>query len=66
MTMATQQVINISRQLQHCEEEEKIIAWSIKEAIFISANGPSINKNTAKYQLPQIWDKVLVITPELG
>ena len=38
---------------------------SIKEAIFIRVNYPSLNRNIGKYQLPHIWDEVLMNSPEL-
>ena len=44
--------------------EEKNHAWSVKEAIFIWVNDPSLNKNIGNYQLPHIWDEVLVSLPE--
>ena len=41
------------------------IARSIKEAILIRVNDPSLNRNIGKYQLPHIWDEVLVMSPEV-
>ena len=41
------------------------IARSIKEAILIRVNGPSLNRNMGKCQLPHIWDEVLVNSSEL-
>ena len=40
--------------------EDQSIARTIKEAILIRVNDPSLNRNIAKYQLPHIWDEVLV------
>ena len=40
--------------------EDHSIARTIKEAIV-----PSLNRNIGKFQLPHIWDKVLVKSPEL-
>ena len=40
-------------------------ARSIKEAILIRVNDPSLNRNIGKYQLPHIWDEVLMNSPEL-
>ena len=35
----------------------------MKEAILIRVNDPSLNRNIDKYQLPHIWDEVLVKSP---
>ena len=35
------------------------IARTIKEAILIRVNDPSLNRNIGKYQLAHIWDEVL-------
>ena len=32
---------------------------NIKEAMFIMANDPSLNRNIGKYQLPHVWDQIL-------
>ena len=45
--------------------EDQGIARTIKETILIRVNDPSINRNIGKYQLPHIWDEVLVKSPEL-
>ena len=45
--------------------EDQSIARTIKEAILIRVNNPSLNRNIGKYQLPHIWDEVLVKSPEL-
>ena len=45
--------------------KDNSIARNIKEAIFIRANDPSLNRNSGKFQLPQIWDEVLARSPEL-
>ena len=45
--------------------EDQNIARAIKEAILIRVNDPSLNRNIGKYQLPHIWDEVLVMSPEL-
>ena len=45
--------------------EDQNIARTIKEAILIRVNDPSLNRNIAKYQLPHIWDEVLVKSPKL-
>ena len=41
------------------------ISRTIKEAIYIRVNNPTLNRNVGKYNLPHIWDKVLFATPEL-
>ena len=41
-------------------------ARSIKEAILIRVNDPSLNRNIGKYQLPHIWDEVLMNSLELS
>ena len=45
--------------------EDQSIARTIKEAILIRVNDPSLNGNIGKYQLPHIWEEVLVKSPEL-
>ena len=46
-------------------KEDQSIARAIKEAILTRVNDPSLNRNISKYQLPHIWDEVLVKSPEL-
>ena len=46
--------------------EDQSIARTIKEAILIRVNDPSLKRNIGKYQLPHIWDEVLVKSPELN
>ena len=38
---------------------------TIKEALYIRVNDPSININVGKYHLPHVWDEVLYNTSEL-
>ena len=38
---------------------------TIKEALYIRVNNPSLNRNLGKYHLPHVWDEVLVTTSEL-
>ena len=38
---------------------------SIKEALYIRANNPSLNRNVGKFHLPHIWDEVLLNISEL-
>ena len=45
--------------------ENQSIARAIREAMLITVNDPSLNRNIGKYQLPHIWDEVLVKSPEL-
>ena len=37
----------------------------IKESIFVRVNSPTLNNNVGKFNLPHIWDKVLINTPGL-
>ena len=41
------------------------MARTIKLAIYIRVNNPTLNRNIGKYNLPHIWDKVLFSIPEL-
>ena len=41
------------------------LARTIKESIFIRVNNPTLNKNIGKFNLPHIWDRVLLNTPGL-
>ena len=45
--------------------EDQSMARTIREAMLIRVNDPSLNRNIGKYQLPHIWDEVLVKSPEL-
>ena len=47
------------------ERKDQNIARTIKEAILIRVNDPSLNRNIGKFQLPHIWDEVLVKSLEL-
>ena len=38
---------------------------TIKEAIFIWVQDPTLNMNLGKYQLPHIWDHLLLASPTL-
>ena len=38
---------------------------TIKEAIYIRVNDPSLNRNVGKYHLPHVWDEVLANVSEL-
>ena len=37
----------------------------IKESIFIRVNNPTLNNNIGKFNLPHIWDRVLINIPGL-
>ena len=37
----------------------------IKESIYIRVNNPTLNNNIGKFNLPHIWDRVLINTPGL-
>ena len=45
--------------------EEQNLSRLIKESMFIRVNNPSLNKNIGKYQLPHVWDEVLINNIEL-
>ena len=45
--------------------EDQNLLRTIKEAIYIRANNPSLNKNVGKSHLPHIWDEVLLNISEL-
>ena len=38
---------------------------TIKEAMFIRANGPSLNRNIGKFQLSHLFNAVLLNSPDL-
>ena len=41
------------------------LARNIKESILIRVNNPTLNRNIGKFNLPHIWDRVLLNTPDL-
>ena len=45
--------------------EDQSMTRTIREAMLIRVNDPSLNRNIGKYKLPHIWDEVLVKSPEL-
>ena len=45
--------------------EDQNLSRAIKEALYITVNNPSLNRNIDKYHLPHIWDEVLLNTSEL-
>ena len=46
--------------------EGNSLARNIKESIFIRVNNPTLNKNIDKFNLPHIWDRILLNTPGLN
>ena len=45
--------------------DDQSMTRAIREAMLIRVNDPSLNRNIGKYQLPHIWDEVLVKSPEM-
>ena len=45
--------------------DDQSIARAIKDSMLIRVSDPTLNRNIGKYQLPHIWDEVLVKSPEL-
>ena len=45
--------------------EDQNLIRTIKEALYIRVNNPSLNKNIGKYHLPHICDEVLCNSPEM-
>ena len=46
--------------------ENHSLLRTIKEALYIRANNPSLNRNIGKFHLPHIWDEVLLNISELN
>ena len=46
--------------------EDQSLLRTIKEALYIRANNPSLNRNVGKFHLPHIWDEVLLNISELN
>ena len=42
------------------------LARNIQESIFIRVNNPTLNNNIGKFNLPHIWDRVLLNTQGLN
>ena len=40
------------------------LARNIYESIFIRVNHPTLNRNSGKFNLPHIWDRVLLNTSD--
>ena len=45
--------------------DDQSMTRTIREAMLIRVNDPSLNRNIGKYQLPYIWNEVLVRSLEL-
>ena len=45
--------------------EGRDLARTIKEAIYIRVNNPSLNRNVGKYHVSHLWDRVLCNTHSL-
>ena len=45
--------------------EDRDLARTIKEAIYIRVNNPMLNRNVGKYNHSHLWDRVLFNTPGL-
>ena len=45
--------------------EDQNLIRTIKEAVYIRANNPFLNKNDGKFHLPHLWDEVLLNISEL-
>ena len=48
------------------DNESQGVTRTLKEAMFIRDNNPSLNRNLGKYQLPNIWYEVLQDTLSLS
>ena len=51
---------------QRIGREEHNLARNIKESIYIKVNNPTLNNNIGKFNLPHIWDRVLLNTKSLN
>ena len=45
--------------------EDQNLMRTIKKALYIRVNNPSLNRNIGKYHLQHIWDEILFNIPEL-
>ena len=52
--------------IQIIGREGHSLARNIKESIFIRVNKPTLNRNIGKFNLPHLWDRVLLNTPGLN
>ena len=46
--------------------EDQNLMRTIKKALYIRVNNPSLNRNIGKYYLPHIWNEVLLNISELN
>ena len=46
-------------------KESHTTTGPIKEVVLIRVNDPSLNRIIGKFQLPHIWDEVILHTPDL-
>ena len=65
LTLIYNIVYNIYNIVKIVGREDQNLSRTIKEALYIRVNNPSLNKNIGKYHLPHIWDEVLLNTSEL-
>ena len=49
----------INGKFQNSGQGVQNLVRTIKEALYVRVNNPSLNKNIGKYHLPHIWDEVL-------
>ena len=52
--------------IQIIRREGHNLARNIMESIFIRGNNATLNNNIGKFNLPHIWDRVLLNTPGLN
>ena len=45
--------------------EDNSLARTVKESIYIRVNNPTLNRNIGKFNLPHIWDNLLLNIQEL-
>ena len=45
--------------------EQNSLTRTIKEAMYIRVNNPTLNKNIGKYNLPHIWDRIFIQYPRI-
>ena len=58
--------LTIHNNFQILGREGHSSARNIKESIFIRVNNPTLNRNIGKFNLPHIWDRVLLKTHGLN
>ena len=57
--------LTTQQNFQIIEMEGYALARNIKESIFTMVNHPTLNKDIGKFNLPHIWDRVLLNSPGL-